>query len=135
MKNKDKKNLKENKNKNESDLVTKESFSAALMLFSVLALLMLCTKSLIFGEVGVAVHIFLIGTLGYFAYPLLIGSVYLFFMMLAGKRLVKNRKAGTMLALSIVFFGLTLQAIMTNGWATEGYLEKCFELKKQKNKM
>ena len=130
MKNKAKENLKErkNKNKSESDLVTKESFSAALMLFSVLAFLMLCTKSLIFGAVGTAVHVFLVGTFGYFAYPLFLGATYLFCMMLIGKRLVKNRKAGVALAVAIVLFGLLVHAILTSSWGLKGYIAKCFEV-------
>ena len=119
--------MKKDQNKIESELVTKESFSASFMLFSFLALLMLCTREIIFGDMGVAIHTFLIGMFGYFAYPILIGATYLFFMMLIGKRLVKNRLAGTLFALSLIFAGLIVHTAMTTSWGLDGYAEKCYE--------
>ena len=126
MKNKEEKKMKENKNKSESALVTKESFSAAFMLFSVLALLMLCTGSLIFGEVGSAIQAFLLSMFGYFAYPLFIGASYLFFMMLLEKRLVKNRKAGFVFATALIFAALIVHTAVTYAWPMDGYAEACF---------
>ncbi len=127
MKNNKNKKIDTNENKQESELVTKESFSAVFALFSLIALLILFTKSFIFGNLGVAVHAFLTGTFGYFAYPLFLASLYFFSMALIGKRLVKNRKAGTCVALSIIFIGLILHTAFTYSWSLEGYMKACFE--------
>ena len=88
---------------------------------------MLITREHIFGDVGKAIHIFLTGTFGYFAFPICIGSAYLFFMMLIDKRLVKKRLAGVMLALSIIFAGLAVHTILTRSWGLEGYVAQCFD--------
>ncbi len=127
MKNKEDKKMNENKNKSESALVTRESFSAAFMLFSVLALLMLCTGSSIFGEVGSAIQAFLLSMFGYAAYPLFFGASYLFFMMLIEKRLVKNRKAGFVFATALIFAALIVHTAVTYSWSMDGYAEACFK--------
>ena len=127
MKNKEKKKIQENKNKSEEALVTKESFSASFMLFSLLALLMLCTGSSIFGEVGAGIQSFLLSMFGYFAYPIFVGAVYLFFMMLIGKRLVQNRKAGVALTFALVCAALLIHTAVTFSWELEGFADKCFE--------
>ncbi len=114
-------------NKKESELVTKESFSAVCALFSFIALLILCTRALVFGELGLAVHAFLVGLLGYTAYPLLLAGLYLSVTSLLGKRFVKSRKAGGCIALAIVCICLTVHTATTFSWfAEEGYLARCF---------
>ena len=80
-------------NKKESELITKESLCAVCALFCVFALLILCTREFIFGEIGISVHAFLMGLVGYLAYPLLVGGLYLSVMALIGKSLVKDRRA------------------------------------------
>ena len=125
MRNKEKK---EKVNKRESDLVTKESLSAVCALFSLLALLILFTNSLVFGEViGGTIHAFLTGVFGYMAYPVLLGALYLSVTSLIGKRFVKNRRAGTYIALTVIFIALLVHTAITYSWAKEGYLAKCFE--------
>ena len=61
----------------ESGIVTRESVSAVCALFSALAFLILCTRSLIFGNIGIAVNSFLLGLFGYLAYTILLAAVYL----------------------------------------------------------
>ena len=122
---KNEKGKKENK-KQESSLVTKESICATCAVFSLLALLALCTKSLIFGDIGRTVHICLTGILGYFAYPVFVGAMYLSITGLIGKRLVRNRKIGVYLVLCLFFAGLIAQTAMTYSWTLDGYVKKCF---------
>ena len=129
MAKKDKKNEmnKQNKgNKKESLLVTKESFCAATAVFSLLAILILFSRSSIFGDVGFAVFGFLTGLLGYLAYPIVLGTFYISVMGLIGKRLVENRKFGFCVAMSIVCVMLIAHTAMTFSWETEGYLLRCF---------
>ena len=77
VRNKEEKKEKNKADKSQSELVTKESFSAVCALFCILALLILFTRTLIFGEIGFAVHSFFLGVFGYLAYPLLLIALYL----------------------------------------------------------
>ncbi len=112
--------------KKESSVVSKESICATCAVFSLLAFLILCTRSLIFGSVGTSVHVFLTGVFGYFAYPVVLAVLYLSVMGLIGKRLVKNRSLGTCVVLTVIFAALIVQTAMTYSWETEGYLRRCF---------
>ncbi len=113
--------------KKESAIVTKESICSTCALFSFLALLILCSRSLIFGKVGEAIHIFLTGVFGYLAYAVILGALYLSVMGLLGKRLVKKRKAGVCIALCLVCIALIVHTAYTYSWALDGYLKKCFK--------
>lgn len=126
MKKREEKTEKTKTNKKESELITKESLCAVCALFCVFALLILCTRSLIFGEIGLSVHAFLIGLLGYLAYPLLVGGLYLSFMALIGKSLVKDRKAGWCIALTLSCIALIVHTATTYAWDAESYLAECF---------
>lgn len=123
-----KKREKEKETKKQSDLVTKESLGAVCALFSLLALLILFTRSLIFGNIGIAIHSFLLGLFGYFAYPLLFAALYLSVTSLIGLRLVKNRKVGVCVSLALIFAMLFLHTITTYTWELEGYVVRCFEV-------
>ena len=116
----------EKTNKKQSDLITKESLCAVCALFCVCAILILCTRDLIFGEIGLSVHAFLIGLLGYLAYPLLFGGLYLSIMALIGKRLVKDRRTGWCIALTLSCALLIVHTATTYAWEAENYLAECF---------
>ncbi len=119
-------NIKTNEEKRDSLLATKESIAAAGILFSSLALLILCTRSFIFGDLGLAVHSFLTGMFGYLAYPLIVGCLYLSVMTLIGKHLVRNRRLFTLLCLTLLSASFIVHASLTFGWSQEGYIAACF---------
>lgn len=126
---KDKKNnagATENKQKQESLLVTKESLMAVFALFSILALLILCTDSLIFGEIGEIVHNFLLGTFGYFAFPIFLGALYLSLTSFLDKRLIKNRLIFSMILVASICLLLVIQTAVTYSWENSGYAVACF---------
>ena len=110
----------------ESELVTKESFSAVCALFSLLALFILFTRSLVFGTLGGVVHAFLIGAFGYTSYPLFLATLYLSVTSLIGKRFIRNRKATACIALSLIFASLIVHTALTYSWDADGYLKNCF---------
>ncbi len=112
--------------KSESTVVTKESICSTCAVFFFLAFLILCTRTLIFGEVGKAVHIFLTGTFGYLAYPVILGALYLSVMGLFGKKLVKDRKTGACVAFALIFVALLAHTVATYSWTLDGYLKECF---------
>lgn len=113
-------------NSNDSAIVTKESFCSTCAVFSLLAFIILCTKTLIFGELGKSIHIFLTGAFGYLAYPVIFGALYLSIMGLFGKRLVRNRKVGACIAFAFIFLFLMIHTIVTYSWEADGYLKACF---------
>ena len=113
--------------KESKGLVTKESICATGGLFAVLALFILCTRSLIFGGFGAAVHAFLTGVFGLCAYPVLAGIVYLCVMGLFGKRLVKDRWLGAMIIVTCCVLALVIHTATTFNWSLDGYLTSCFK--------
>ena len=110
-----------------SSIVTKESVCAVFAVFSLLAFLILCTNEALFGSIGGVIHGFLTGVFGYMAYPVLLAIFYLSFMGLIGKRLVKNRKAGACITLTVICIALIVHSATTFSWElNQGYLSKCF---------
>ena len=127
MRKRSEKNTNGEMNKKESLLVTKESLGATCALFSFLALLILCSRSLIFGSLGVAVHSFLTGVFGYLAYPLVLGALYLSITSLLGKKYVKNKRAGVCIALILISVALIIHTAITWKWSLSGYISRCFK--------
>ncbi len=115
-----------NGNNKEAAIVTKESICTVCALFSFLALLMLCTGTLIFGDGGKFVQAFLTGLFGYLAYPLTVGVAYLSVTGLLDKKFVKNRKLGWCVALTLLFVALVVHNAFTYTWDEQGYLSRCF---------
>ncbi len=122
----EKKEEKKERGKVESGIVTKESIYSTIAVFSLLAFLILCTRTLIFGEIGEVVHIFLTGLLGYLAYPVILSTLYLSVMGLLGKRLIKRRGVVACLFLTAFFGALLTQSITTKSWSIDGYAKACF---------
>ncbi len=118
-----------NKRKGEknSDVISKESLSAVGALFSLCAFFVLCTGSLVFGNIGSAIQSLLLGIFGYAAYPLFAAGVYLGITSLFGWKLVKHRKTVFVFWLTLVFFGFLLHTACTYSWKADGYLTKCFK--------
>ena len=125
---KDRKRERNQPKKKESNIVTKESFCATFLLFSVLALIVLFSRKAIFGdEIGFTVYSFFLGSLGYMAYPVMFGVFYLSLTGLFGKRLVKNRLVGVCIGAFIVCAALLAHTIMDfSACDDKGYLSYCF---------
>ena len=130
MKEKLRRSKRENKTqkaKKESAIVTKESICATCALFFFLGFLILCSRSLIFGGFGADVHAMLTGVFGYMAYPLFLGAMYLCIMGLIGKSLVRNKKAGWLIALTLISIALVVHTALSFARFDEnGYLSYCF---------
>ncbi len=124
---KEKAEKKNSKNKKESGIVTKESLCATFALFSLLLFFILCTRDSVFLTLGSGIHAVLVGVVGYLSYPLVLGAFYLSVMGLFGKRLVKNRKIGWMIALTLVFLSLVIHIALSFTKLNESnYLSYCF---------
>ncbi len=125
MAKKDAKNEKKQTLKKDSLLVTKESLSATFILFSAIALFVLCTRGAVFGELGLAMHSFLVGMFGYLAYPVTVGVLYWSVTAMIGKRLVKDRRMFLCGALAFVCAALVVHTALTLSWEREGYILAC----------
>ncbi|MFQ9738307.1 MAG: DNA translocase FtsK [Christensenellaceae bacterium] len=127
MKENNEKNKDEKEKNRRAEIVTRESLGAVGVVFSVLALLILFTRSLIFGEIGVTIDYFLLGMFGYCAYPLFLALLYLSVTSVIGKRFIRNRKAAAAIAASVVFLMLILHIALTYKWELSGYISACFK--------
>lgn len=126
LKEKNEKDKTEKNKENDSGLVTRESIGAVGALFSALAFFILCTRSLIFGGIGIAVNSFLLGTFGYLAFPVLLAAIYLSVTVFLDKRFIRNRKAVAMISAAVVCAMLILHSALTYSWELSGYLTRCF---------
>ncbi len=76
-----------------------------MLLFSVIALLILTTGPIIFGEIGTAITAFFVGFAGYFIYPVFLLLIVVAVSLVAGKKLVPTRwLVRPMLLVAAVFF-------------------------------
>lgn len=92
-------------NENHKDgtrILTRETFGIVLELFAILALVILLTRSAVFGPVGFAISSFLLGVFGYCAYAALAALVYVGAVLITGKRLAVRRRMAVAVALAFV---------------------------------
>ena len=125
MRKQNQKNIKTKESKRESLLVTKESLCATFAMFAFLILLMTCTGSYIFGDLGVNIYSYFAGLFGYCVYPVLLSVIYLSVTGLVGKRLVSNRRMATSLVCTLICGVLIAHAALTFTWPRENYLASC----------
>ncbi|MBO5046519.1 MAG: hypothetical protein J6C93_06575 [Clostridia bacterium] len=115
-------------NKENRSFFTRETVGMTLLLFSAIAFLIAVTRSLMFGEVGIAITGFLLGVFGYLTYPILILLIYTSVVMVFGKKLLPTRWVTYFYALLAVVFlivhlGTSVDAV--NGTYGE-YLVACY---------
>ena len=118
--------IEKKKKKRDSATATKESFCAVFALFSALILFILCTKDLVFGDIGKYVHELLTGTFGYGAYLLMFLVGYNCVAGFFGFKLFKKRAPIVMTIVTLVLAALAVQSITTWNIADEMYLSACF---------
>ena len=98
-----------------------------LLLFSAIILLIAVTRSLIFGDVGVAITAFLLGCFGYLTYPILVLLIYASVVMVSGKRMIPGKWLALACALVCAVFlvvHLATSAAFSGGYGE--YLADCF---------
>lgn len=122
----------ENKKNDKDRILTRETVGMVVILFAALALLILITRSLIFGSVGFAISSFLLGTFGYCSYAVLAALFYLGFVLITGKKIAVGKKT---VCLCILFFCLLVCLVHTITAAVGeiaygsygGYLYSCYK--------
>lgn len=102
--------------KKKNNLITVELFGMAFALFASLGFLCLSTGDAIFGDLGDTVRKFFLGTLGYWAFPVLILIVYLGIKAVIGFK-IQNENARRILIYGILylfFISLLIHTLTTS---------------------
>lgn len=92
----------ENNKKDKDKILTRETVGIVLELFALLTFVIMITRSVIFGSVGLAISSFLLGSFGYCTYALLAALVYLGFVLITGKKLAVSGKTAGLCVLLFV---------------------------------
>ncbi len=115
-------------NKEKNAIVTRETVGMTMLLFSAVAFLICVTRSLMFGDVGIAITAFLLGTFGYLAYPLLLLLVCVSLQMVSGKNFLPRKILGWGSAILLTAFLIVHLATSARflGVSYGEYLASCF---------
>lgn len=122
----------ENKKKDKDRIFTRETIGFVLVLFAAIALVILISRSVIFGSVGSAISNFLLGVFGYCSYAVLAALVYAGVVLISGKRITAKRKTVALCLLAFVFFVCLVHTITSQvgGISSRGsygaYLSACY---------
>ena len=111
--------------------MTRETVGIVLELFAVLSLLILITRSLIFGSVGFAISSFLLGVFGYSSYVVLAAWIYGGAVLITGKKFTVSAKTAALFSLCFLFFVCLVHTITADVAGIEygsfgAYLADCY---------
>lgn len=93
----------ENNKKDKDGIFTRETAGLVLILFAAIALVILISRNVIFGNVGFAISSFLLGAFGYCSYAVLAALIYAGVVLLTGKKLAVPRRRAVFCVLLFVF--------------------------------
>ena len=109
-------------------VVTRETFGMTFLIFGIILLVIATVGRYIFGEIGVSITAFLLGTFGYFVYPLLLLILYGSVCMVAGRSLIPAKWTLKFTALLCAAFLIAQLATSTRffGEGFGAYLSGCY---------
>ena len=109
-------------------VVTRETFGMTFLIFGIILLVIATVGRFIFGEIGVSITAFLLGTFGYFVYPLLLLILYGSVCMVAGRSLIPAKWTLKFTALLCAAFLIAQLATSTRffGEGFGAYLSGCY---------
>lgn len=122
----------ENNKKDKERLLTRETLGFVLILFAAVALVILITRSVIFGSVGFAISSFLLGTFGYCAYAVLAALIYGGIVLISGKKIAVRKKTAALCILAFVIFVCLIHTITSQAGGISSrqsygaYLSACY---------
>ena len=121
----------ENNKSDKERILTRETVGMVVVLFAALALLILVTRSIIFGNVGFAISSFMLGTFGYCSFAVLAALFYLGFTLITGKKITVAKKTVVLSALLFVFLVCLVHTITAAVGGIEygsygAYLSACY---------
>ena len=108
-------------------VITRETFGMTFLIFSVILLVIATVGRYVFGEIGVSITSFLLGTFGFFVYPLLLLLLYGSVCMVAGRSLIAARWTLKFTAILVTCFLIAHLATSTRffGEGYGAYLSSC----------
>ncbi len=114
--------------KEKNSIFTRETLGMTLLLFSALAFVIAVTRSLMFGDVGIAITAFLLGCFGYLTYPVLLFLIAFSVQLVSRKKFLPRKwLAWGWTLVCTVFFIVhlaTSRAFLGEGYGK--YLAACF---------
>ena len=122
----------ENNNNDKGRVLTRETIGFVLVLFAVIALVVLISRSVIFGSVGMAISSFLLGVFGYCSYVVLAALIYTGIVLISGKIIAAKGKTVALCVLAFIFLACLVHTITSQvgGISSRGsygeYLSACY---------
>ena len=113
-------------------MLTRETIGFVLVLFAVIALVVLISRSVIFGSVGMAISSFLLGVFGYCSYVVLAALIYTGIVLISGKKIAAKGKTVALCVLAFIFLACLVHTITSQvgGISSRGsygeYLSACY---------
>ena len=114
------------KNKNNESgqtIFTAETFGVVLILFSTLCLVCLITRDAVFSLPGLYVNAFLLGLLGYFAFPFFLWCITMGVLLVAGKKTGLSNKRKALFTCLAIVIALLVHCITMHNKASLSYGE------------
>lgn len=113
-----------NKNNEKGQTVfTAETMGVVLILFSTLCLVCLITRDAVFSLPGLYVNAFLLGLMGYFAYPFFLWVITMGVLLVTGKKTGLSKKRKALFTCLIVLIALLVHCITMHDKAALSYGE------------
>ena len=106
---------KENKDKKEQSIFTKETLGVVLILFATLCLVCLITRDAVFSVPGRLVNTFLFGCFGFFAYAVMIFAIVMGVLLVSGKKSGFSFKKKTLITCAFIVIALITHVITMTG--------------------
>ncbi len=122
----------ENQNKDKDRILTRETVGCVIVLFAAIALIVLITRTAIFGSVGGAISDFMLGVFGYCAYAVLAALVYAGIVLISGKKISAKKKTAALCLLAFVFLVCLVHTATSQAGGIDsrasygGYLAACY---------
>ncbi len=113
----------DDKNKYKGIIFTKETLGITLCVFSAMLLIILFTRSLIFGDVGNAICSFALGAVGFCAYPILCALLYSSVKLVSGKESKFSFAANLFIILTCLFTALIAHSFTVSSYEYESFNE------------
>lgn len=112
-----------NQNNSENSVLTKETFGMTLILFGALIMLILITRQIIFGNIGVAITSFLFGVFGYFSFIVASLIIYAGVNLVFGSKIKLPKSIIIFACLAVLFLGCLIHTLTTSAFELTSYGE------------
>lgn len=122
--------LKNNKNKYKENIFTKETVCVAMCTFCSVILIILFTRSFVFGDIGKSVSAFVLGVLGFSAFPVLFFGVYKSIAVIINKKSKFGLRSSVIISAVLFFLALIVHSATVSSLEMTSYgdyISYCFK--------